>query len=149
MKFLKNKNPSNEDRLSLIVDVALGLQYLHEEKVIHGDLKALNILVTPSRRACIADFGVSIIANTMTVRFTHSTIANARGGTARYQAPELFTGESQNHFGSDVYAFACVCHEILTGMVPFHELINDMTVMFKVLGCPPFATNVVLGYNGT
>ncbi|KAJ7794221.1 kinase-like domain-containing protein, partial [Mycena leptocephala] len=91
-----------------------------------------NILVTPSNRACIADFGVSSIVNAMTMQFTHST-ANARAGTARYQAPELFRGESQNHFGSDVYAFACVCYEIMTGKVPFYDLPNDMTVMFKVL----------------
>ncbi|KAJ7926315.1 kinase-like domain-containing protein, partial [Mycena leptocephala] len=107
MKFLTNKNPTNTDRLSLILDIALALQYLHEKDVVHGDLKGLNILVTPSGRACIADFGVSTIVNAMTMKFTHST-ANSRAGTARYQAPELFRGESQNHFGSDVYAFACV-----------------------------------------
>jgi serine/threonine protein kinase len=85
----------------------------------------------------------------MTLRFTHST-AHAQGGTARYQAPELFRGERPSHFGSDVYAFAGVCYEvpqlsiifpqslndiisqILTGKVPFHELPNDMTVMFSV-----------------
>lgn len=85
----------------------------------------------------------------MSVRFTHST-ANVRGGTARYQAPELFKG-IPSHFGSDVYAFACTCYEvrvfyflwfswpnniipqILTGRVPFHELPNDVTVMFKVI----------------
>ncbi|KAJ7878757.1 kinase-like domain-containing protein [Mycena olivaceomarginata] len=133
LKFLAVKKPTNPERLSLILDVALGLQYLHERKIIHGDLKGLNILVTPSRRACIADFGVCSITNAMTVRFTHTTVT-ARASTARYQAPELFRGESENHLGSDVYAFACVCHEIMTEKVPFHELPNDMTVMFKVLG---------------
>ncbi|KAJ7828965.1 kinase-like domain-containing protein, partial [Mycena leptocephala] len=114
-----------------ILDVGLGLEHLHEQNIVHGDLKAINILVTPSRRACIADFGLSSIANAMTLRFTHST-AHAQGGTARYQAPELFRGERPSHFGSDVYAFAGVCYEILTGKVPFHELPNDMTVMFSV-----------------
>ncbi|KAJ6592819.1 kinase-like domain-containing protein, partial [Mycena capillaripes] len=105
MEFLK-KEP-NANRLSLMLDVALGLEYLHDQNVVHGDLKAINILVTQSRRACIADFGLSSIANTMTLRFTHST-AHVRGGTARYQAPEIIQGGSLNHFGSDVYAFACV-----------------------------------------
>ncbi|KAJ6531271.1 kinase-like domain-containing protein, partial [Mycena capillaripes] len=132
MEFLAREYPASTDRLSLILDVALGLQYLHEQNVVHGDLKAINILVTPSRRACIADFGVSSIANAMTLRFTHSTI-RSQGGTARYQAPELFPGEHQNHFGSDVYAFACIGYEIMTGEVPFYELQNDMAVMFKVL----------------
>ncbi|KAJ7328719.1 kinase-like domain-containing protein [Mycena albidolilacea] len=128
-EFLRDE--PDADRLSLILDVALGLQYLHEQNVVHGDLKAINILVTPSQRACIGDFGLASIINTMSVRFTHST-GNVRGGTARYQAPELFKG-IPSHFGSDVYAFACTCYEILTGRVPFHELPNDVTVMFKVI----------------
>ncbi|KAF8145106.1 kinase-like domain-containing protein [Mycena galopus ATCC 62051] len=134
MEFLRNQ--ANINRLSLILDVALGLEYLSHRNVVHGDLKAINILVTPSRRACIADFGLAHIANTMTLRFTHST-GNAPGGTGRYLAPELFTG-SPSHLGSDVYAFASTCYEILTGRVPFHELLNEMAVMFAVIqgNCP-------------
>ncbi|KAJ6466815.1 kinase-like domain-containing protein, partial [Mycena sanguinolenta] len=95
----------------------------------------LNILVTPSHRACIADFGISSIADSITVRFTHSTVT-ARAGTARYQAPELFRMENplKIHYGSDIYAFACVCYEILTGQVPFYKLQNDMAVIVKVTG---------------
>ncbi|KAJ7088668.1 kinase-like domain-containing protein [Mycena epipterygia] len=132
LQFL-SKDSQSTDRISLILDVALGLEYLHEEQVVHGDLKGINILVTPSHRACIADFGLSSIVNAITLRFTHST-ASARGGTTRYQAPELLRGESENHFGSDVYGFACVCYEILTGKAPFYEVFNDAAVMFKVLG---------------
>ncbi|KAJ7113514.1 kinase-like domain-containing protein [Mycena epipterygia] len=130
LKYL-SKAPHKTDRLSLILDVALGMKYLHEKHVVHGDLKPLNILVTPSRRACIADFGLASITDAMTVRFTHSTIS-LRGGTGRYLAPELIQGDKA-HFGSDVYAFGCVCYEILTGKVPFYELPNDMAVMFKVV----------------
>ncbi|KAF8178967.1 kinase-like domain-containing protein, partial [Mycena galopus ATCC 62051] len=129
MEFISTKEPTFEERLSLILDVALGLKYLHEQSIVHGDLKGYNILVTPSRRACIADFGLSSIVNAVTVGFTHST-ANAQAGTARYQAPELFQDESptRNHYGSDIYAFGC----ILTGKFPFHELKNDMAVMMAV-----------------
>ncbi|KAJ7855358.1 kinase-like domain-containing protein, partial [Mycena leptocephala] len=132
MKFLEINKPDTRVRLSLILDVALGLQYLHKENVIHGDLKAVNILVTPSGKACIADFGLSSITHAMTLLFTTST-ANGRGGTARYQAPELFQG-GQNHFGSDVYAFACVCYEIMSGTIPFPELRQDTAVIFTVIG---------------
>ncbi|KAJ7300978.1 kinase-like domain-containing protein [Mycena albidolilacea] len=129
MEFLRK--PVNRDRLSLILDVARGLEYLHKQKVVHGDLKAINILVTPSGRACIADFGLSSVENAMTLSFPHSTASTRRGGTPRYQAPELFQGK-KHHYGSDVYAFACVCYEILTGQLPFHDL-NDMAVMFHIL----------------
>ncbi|KAJ7831167.1 kinase-like domain-containing protein, partial [Mycena leptocephala] len=131
MKFLEINKPATGICLSLILDVALGLYYLHQENVIHGDLKALNILVTPLGKACIADFGVSSITHAMPLLFTTST-GNGRGGTARYQAPELFQG-GQNHFGSDIYAFACVCYEIMSGTIPFPELPNDTAVMFAVI----------------
>ncbi|KAJ7855370.1 kinase-like domain-containing protein [Mycena leptocephala] len=129
-KFLEINKPATGVRLSM-VSISIGLQYLHKENIIHGDLKAVNILVTPLGRACIADFGASAITHTMTLLFTTSS-ANGRGGTARYQALELFQG-GQNHFGSDVYAFACVCYEIMSGTIPFAELPNDMAVMFAVI----------------
>ncbi|KAJ6495966.1 kinase-like domain-containing protein [Mycena vulgaris] len=89
VEFLKNA-PSDLNHLSLILDVSMGLEYLHSRRVVHGDLKGMNILVTPSRRACIADF--------------------------------------------DVYTFAYVCYEILTGMPPFSELTNDTAVGMRVIG---------------
>jgi serine/threonine protein kinase len=48
----------------------------------------------------------------MTMRLAHSTTTPRGGGTACYQAPELLRGESHNHFGSAIYAFACVCYEV-------------------------------------
>ncbi|KAJ7139274.1 kinase-like domain-containing protein [Mycena epipterygia] len=131
LQFLRNA-PSTIDRVSLILDVAMGLEYLHSNKVVHGDLKAMNVLVTPSQRACIADFGLSSVVDVISLRFTHST-PSPRGGTARHQAPELLLGESSVHFGSDVYAFACMCYEILTGKAPFFNLNNDMAVAMKVV----------------
>ncbi|KAJ6487855.1 kinase-like domain-containing protein [Mycena sanguinolenta] len=131
IQFLENA-PPDTDRVSLMLDVAMGLEYLHGKQVVHGDLKGMNILVTPSHRACVADFGLSTIADAMTLRFTHST-ASPKAGTPRYQAPELLLTNTPNHFGSDVYAFGCVCYEILTGKVPFHEITRDVTVMIKVL----------------
>lgn len=131
-----------------MLDVAMGLEYLHREHVVHGDLKGvcylfdapavlhpyvmyglqMNILVTPSRRACIADFGLSSIVDAMTLRFTHSTVS-IKGGTARYQAPELLSGKMQNHYGSDVYAFACVCYEVcpvlFSSLLPMRNNIRD------------------------
>ncbi|KAJ7139296.1 hypothetical protein C8R44DRAFT_693749 [Mycena epipterygia] len=133
LQFLKNA-PSTIDRVSLILDVARGLEYLHRNKVVHGDLKAMNVLVTPANRACIADFGLSAIAVEMSLRFTHSTaIPRPGGGTVRYQAPELLSGKSSIHFGSDVYAFACVCYEILTAKSPFFDVINEMAVAINVI----------------
>ncbi|KAJ7430454.1 kinase-like domain-containing protein, partial [Mycena galericulata] len=130
VRYLKDA-PADTDRIALILDIATGLEYLHSVSVVHGDLKGTNILVTPSRRACIADFGLSSIVSVMSIRFTHST-ANAPKGTLRWQAPELLSGKDVNHFGSDVYAFGCVCYEILSGNLPFNHL-NEAAIMYAVL----------------
>ncbi|KAJ7895941.1 kinase-like domain-containing protein, partial [Mycena olivaceomarginata] len=131
LKHFLNNAPSNINRLALITDVALGLEYLHSNRVVHGDLKAVNILVTPSGRACIADFGLASIVDELSLKMMFSS-NSGRAGTVRYQAPELLTNERSNHFGSDVYAFACVCYEILTGKVPFFEISVEMAVAIKV-----------------
>ncbi|KAF8211580.1 kinase-like domain-containing protein [Mycena galopus ATCC 62051] len=148
LKHFLGNGRSDVDRVSLILDVAEGLEYLHSKNVVHGDLKTvwlsmfltssyifesqLNILVTPSGRACIADFGLSSIVDELSLKMTFSS-HSGRGGTVRYQAPELLKNDSPNHFGSDVYAFACVCYEILTGKVPFFEVANEAAIIFKVI----------------
>ncbi|KAK6966784.1 kinase-like domain-containing protein [Favolaschia claudopus] len=132
MEFLRANSPDTPRRFSMILDVANGLEYLHNQNnTIHGDLKGINILVTPSGRACITDFGLSIIVNAMTLQLTASTTANNRG-TARYYAPELFD-HGVKTFASDIYAFGCVAYEIMTGQLAFRELSNDMQIILGVL----------------
>ncbi|KAJ7651265.1 kinase-like domain-containing protein [Roridomyces roridus] len=130
--YLKRETYDTDQLLSFVLDIALGLEYLHAEGIIHGDLKGDNIFVTPSRKACIADFGLSSIITSMSsVRFTRSSKAE-RGGTARYQAPELHDGGVNSHC-SDIYGFACAVYELLTGTAPFPEIKIDTAVAMAVL----------------
>ncbi|KAJ7812488.1 hypothetical protein B0H14DRAFT_3752443 [Mycena olivaceomarginata] len=130
--FLKQRTYDVDYLLSLILDVALGLEHLHAMGVVHGDLKGDNIFVTPTYRACIADFGLSSIVTSMSsIRFTN-TSERREGGTARYQAPELHVG-GHNNYKSDIYAFACLVYELLTGTAPFPELPTDVAVAMAVL----------------
>ncbi|KAJ7913692.1 kinase-like domain-containing protein [Mycena leptocephala] len=130
--WLKKETYDTDCLLSLILDVALGLEHLHAEGVVHGDLKGDNLFITPSRRACIADFGLcSIITSMSSIRFTNSS-KRTQGGTIRYQAPELHRG-GYNTQCSDIYGFACVVYELLTGTAPFPELYTDGAVIIAVL----------------
>jgi serine/threonine protein kinase len=84
-------------------------------------------LVTSSRRACVADFGLSSML-AMSLQHQHST-TTARGGTPRYQAPELLrSAEARNHFGSGVYAFACVGYEARS---TFHNFAFTLILLFR------------------
>ncbi|KAJ8085534.1 hypothetical protein PM082_004352 [Marasmius tenuissimus] len=130
VEFMKATKREDIDHYVLVHDVASGLAYLHSEKIVHGDLKGVNVLITGSLRACIADFGLSRIADTQGLIVTTSTTRPA--GTMRWLAPELLSGSERPSKESDVYSFGCVCYEIFTGLLPFAELGNDMAVMFAV-----------------
>ncbi|KAF8996206.1 kinase-like domain-containing protein [Cyathus striatus] len=73
------------------------------QRVIHGDLKGANILVTPGGRACIADFGLSTVVDAEILRWTSLESSASIGGT------------------------------IFTGTNPFYEIVRDPAVMLKVM----------------
>ncbi|KAF5373249.1 hypothetical protein D9615_007439 [Tricholomella constricta] len=129
------RNPDVE-RVLLASDIAAGLSYLHTNVIVHGDLKAANILVTESKRACLADFGLSAVSDSKILKWTSHSSAASRGGSARWQAPELFDIENDDELhntkASDIYAWSCVCYEIFTGRIPFFELPRDTAVMLRV-----------------
>lgn len=141
VEYIKSNPECN--RLLLCADVADGIGYLHENEIIHGDLKGMNILVDDlSGRACVADFGLSSISDPDILHWaSQSAAAGGRGGTARWQGPELFAPESDedsnksgptNTKATDIYAWSCICLEIFTGHAPFHKLTQDYLVIRKV-----------------
>ncbi|KAJ7588081.1 kinase-like domain-containing protein [Mycena floridula] len=130
VQFLKNP-PAGLDMHTLLLDTASGLEYLHELSIAHGDIKAVNILVTPAWRACITGFEVSSVVNSNILKWSSLGSSPNRGGTARWMAPEVLNGAPTN-FARDIYAFACVCYEIFARCLPFRDL-SDAAVIKQVL----------------
>ncbi|KAG6816780.1 hypothetical protein H0H87_003043 [Tephrocybe sp. NHM501043] len=124
------------DRLALAFDVAKGLSYLHNNSIIHGDLKGPNILIDEQGRARLCDFGIASICDPEIKAWTTQSSVSSKGGSTRWQAPELFDLNSDedvpNTVFSDVYAFGCVCYEVFTGNIPFHNIFRDATVTLQV-----------------
>ncbi|KAF9446239.1 kinase-like protein [Macrolepiota fuliginosa MF-IS2] len=118
-------------RKLLVRGVAQGLSYLHDEDIIHGDLKGLNVLMDSSGSACITDFGLSIIRSNKTLGFTHAT-AGVRGYSERWAAPELLQDDARLGKASDVWAFGCVCYEVLSRRVPFHGCSSIYQIILKL-----------------
>ncbi|THU93870.1 kinase-like protein [Dendrothele bispora CBS 962.96] len=130
--YLKNHARDLEavDREVLAYDIAKGLSYLHEKKIIHGDLKGPNVLITASHRAVLSDFGLSrVITEGLPLTMTNNSIF---GGTTRWLAPECVIQNQRVSFESDIYAFGCVCYEIFTGNIPFHEYLQDGAVIHQL-----------------
>ncbi|KZT30904.1 kinase-like protein [Neolentinus lepideus HHB14362 ss-1] len=129
---------TDHDRLSLLLDVATGLTYLHghDRKLVHGDLKGANILINKSLRACITDFGLSDFVESYTMTCP-SCVLN---GSLRWMPPEALAymlGHTRSlpirNPSGDVYSFACVCLEIYTGKPPWSDLKNEFAVIYEVV----------------
>lgn len=69
-----------------------------------------------SGSACLADFGLSAITDAQILHWTSHSSAGSKGGSARWQAPELNDPERDevvhNSMETDVYAWSCVCYEV-------------------------------------
>ncbi|TFK38499.1 kinase-like domain-containing protein [Crucibulum laeve] len=114
VKFLQRK--PEFDRFQLILDIASGLKYLHDNGIIHGDLHGNNVLINDFENACLSDFGRARIIG----HEGYSTALNA--GCTVFMAPELNPEEDDEtpafSLMSDVYAFAMFSFEIMTGCFP-------------------------------
>ncbi|KAG9001984.1 hypothetical protein FRB94_004189 [Tulasnella sp. JGI-2019a] len=123
--------------------IASVLAYLHTRGVIHGDLKAPNILLGDHLTLLLCDFGIS--------KNTEFNIMSSglRGcGTLRWKSPELtLVEEPRKSEKSDIYAFAMTIVEILTGEVPFRQYTDSGVHMAYGRGWrPPFEP---ISRNGT
>jgi tetratricopeptide (TPR) repeat protein len=100
------------DVVRLGIQIAGGLQYAHEQRIVHRDIKTGNLFFTTRKRVKIMDFGLAKMVEE--VRRASTVI----GGTPYYMAPEQALGETVDH-RADLYALGVTLFELLTGRVPF------------------------------
>ena len=106
-------------RLDLFLTVAGAVHHAHRQLVIHRDLKAANILVTPSGEPKLLDFGIAKLLDDESDRSsTQHTRTGQRWMTPAYAAPEQILGQPATT-ATDVYQLGAVLYELLTGRRPF------------------------------
>ncbi|KAF8596872.1 kinase-like protein [Ceratobasidium sp. AG-I] len=116
-------NPSS-DPCQLCIQVATGLAYLHHTKIVHGDIKGSNVLISDSGTARIADFGNACLLD--------CTRLPVHAYSLRWSAPEIWREGASYSCEADVYALAMTALEILTGEVPPTHTRRDVGMLFEV-----------------
>lgn len=112
----RNHTPLDPDRAARIaLQLANGLQHIHQRGLIHRDLKPANVMITPAGEAKILDFGLARHTDTT------STIGGGQGflGTIPYMSPEQLRGGKTVTQQSDIYALGTIFYEMLAGHRPF------------------------------
>jgi serine/threonine-protein kinase len=102
------------DAAKLGLQIANGLQYAHEQRIVHRDIKTGNLFFTRGKAVKIMDFGLAKMVEE--VRRASTVI----GGTPYYMAPEQSLGDAVDH-RADLYALGVTFYELLTGRVPFRD----------------------------
>lgn len=100
--------------LKVAIDVSKGMNYLHQNNIIHRDLKAANLLMDENEVVKVADFGVARVKS-------QSGVMTAETGTYRWMAPEVIEHNPYDH-KADVFSFGILLWELLTGKLPYEYL---------------------------
>ncbi|CUM62677.1 uncharacterized protein PRCAT00000231001 [Priceomyces carsonii] len=99
-----------------------GLNYLHEQGVVHRDVKAANVLITETDEIKLADFGVAA-----QVSSKHESVV----GTPNWMAPETVLGGEGLCTASDIWSLGATVIELFTTNPPYHDL-NPMATLHAI-----------------
>lgn len=111
--YLKENKIDLEKFKKIFVQIAKGLNYIHQKNIVHRDLKPENILVDKNLTVKIADFGLAISETDVQVTQIDSIV-----GTPGYMSPDQIRGEKLDN-RTDIFSFGIICYELLTGVNPF------------------------------
>ncbi|KAG1888633.1 kinase-like domain-containing protein [Suillus subluteus] len=115
-------------------DVARGLQYLHSQQIVHGDLSGFNVLIDDDGKARLTDFGLSAL---IPARMSQALLPTAPGGTLHWIAPEYLRADASDvpsmlSQASDVYSFGGIMLQVLEGKIPYHYITHTAIIIGQI-----------------
>src|SRR5688572_5421473 len=116
--------------VDIIVQVADGLWFAHQQDIVHRDVKPSNIMVMKGGIAKITDFGIARLPNSAVKTMTGLIL-----GSPRYMSPEQVIGKAIDA-RSDIFSLGVVLYEALTGVAPF-DGDNVNAIMYATVNTTP------------
>ena len=114
----QNRDAPVSEKLRLLGEIASALDYAHERKIVHRDVKPGNVMVAPDGSAHVLDFGLAAQIRTSMSRV--SMAYRGTSGTGPYMAPEQWRGRPQGA-AADQYALGVMAYEMFAGHLPFES----------------------------
>ena len=96
--------------INALIQLLLGLSYIHDKKIVHRDIKTKNIFIQNEHTLRIGDFGIAKIFNSN--KNSKNTNLNKIVGTPLYMAPECFKQNKKYSYKSDIWSLGCCIYEM-------------------------------------
>lgn len=123
-----------DDRLvkSYLHQILQGIQFCHQRRVLHRDLKPQNLLIDKSGTIKLADFGLARAFGIPCRAYTHEVV------TLWYRAPEVLLGQARYTAALDMWSIGCIFAEMVMKRPLFHgdSEIDQIFRIFKILSTP-------------
>src|SRR5258708_3058106 len=132
----KGTRLSFEQIVTYVKQIASALDYAHQQRVIHRDVKPDNLLLNATSQVVLSDFGLAVVQRSL----DSFSLSNPAADTPLYMAPEQI--QHQPCAASDQYALAVVVYEWLSGDTPFHGSFQEIADQHLSVPPPSLRTQV-------
>jgi serine/threonine protein kinase len=130
---IRRSSLSLQESCSIIHSIGSALDYIHDQGIIHRDIKASNVLLNDRGECYLTDFGIARITNDATQLTSTGDVL----GTVDYVAPELFEPDHRADARSDLYSLGVLLYEMVTGRLPFTAESQLVVVSMHMNKRPP------------
>ncbi len=138
-RLSKGTKLSPDIMLLYVKQVAEALQYAHDHKTIHRDVKPENILLDKNNNVLLSDFGLATVIHSTKNQQSQKNIGV---GTITYTAPEQ--NRNKPCYASDQYSLGIIVYEMLCGVRPFNGTPIEVTIQHRLNTPPPMRDHVPL-----
>jgi serine/threonine protein kinase/tetratricopeptide (TPR) repeat protein len=119
-----------EESLTIVEQIAKGLQTAHQKEIFHRDIKSSNVMLTRSGQVKVMDFGLAKLKGSAQITKAGTTV-----GTVAYMSPEQARGEKVDH-RSDIWSLGIILYEMLAGKLPYGGDF-EQAILYSILNEDP------------